>query len=260
MCLIDLQRILNISTDLIEFETHLLPDGFMPGMTTTLVPDIPMLELGDTSKFFSPYPCPEELNLFGRKIATNKKDKKPCVCLCIYRDSLQGYSEKNLNDTVLDRRHYPIDTNIQITKFIIQSGYDVISLNDYNISLEYKISILNELCDAVICYEGGMAHVAHLLKIPTMILPWRDTKKTVTEYIHGLHLDKKTWFIESLDQLTSMTPGEFKYKIHTLHNDQGNNLFLQPNKYLGSRYKHFLNTFELNLLNQYLPNPAVGGF
>lgn len=219
--------------------------------------NIPMLELHDISKFFSPYIQPSTVNVFGKSVPVGRK-KKPCIGLCIHRASLAGYSEI-LNDTFPNCRHYPLDVNFEIIKLILQSEYDVITINSFDITLEHKVSLMNELCEAVISYEGGNAHLAHVLQIPTIILPWRlgATGQPLTQhdkrYTHGLHMDRKTWFLESADELLAWTPVQLQTKIQELHNNLGNNLYLTASDSTSVPWPAF-SRVEQQFFKQYLPH------
>ena len=95
---------------------------------------------------------------------------------------------------------------------------------------------MNELCDAIIGYEGGMAHLAHLLKIPSIILPYHhDGKRALYQpdgqvdidllhATHKLHIDRRTYFLNSSDEIINWSPAQLRQTIDNLHNQQGNNI------------------------------------
>ena len=219
--------------------------------------NIPMLELSDCSKFLSPYIQPNTVNVFGKSVPIGRK-KKPCIGLCIHRSSIAGY-DNLLTDIFPDNRQYPMDVNFEIIKLILKSEYDVITINSHDISLEHKVSMMNELCEAVISYEGGIAHLAHVLQIPTIILPWRLGKhgrppnRSEKLFTHSVHMDRKTWFLESVDELLNWSPDQLRFKIRELHNNLSNNIYLTHPDPTIVPWPSFCK-FERDFFKQYLPH------
>ena len=41
---------------------------------------------------------------------------------------------------------------------------------------------------------------------------------------HKLHIDRRTYFLNSQDEIINWTPDQLKQKINNLHNKQGNNV------------------------------------
>ena len=187
------------------------------------------------SKLFVPYFTCDTINVFGQQFKINRyaKKKRPCIALA-------AYSDQHVADLV-DSHHrvdfpfnrvYSRSDWTKIYEFCMQMNYDVIYVNSTEMTLEQKIYLLNELCDAVICVEGGLAHLAHLLRIPCFILPWHHWIDGSLEspYLvyaaHNLHVDSRTWFLKGVQELTSWTRSEFDDKIDALYHDQGNNAYL----------------------------------
>jgi hypothetical protein len=130
---------------------------------------------------------------------------------------------------------------------------------------------MNELCECIIGYEGGVCHLAHVLKIPTIILPWHSwscdhdkqslrSLKELHSIPHTLHLDRKTYFLESPNELLSWLPGELRYKISQLHNNQGNNMFFADGFVLDNSFDTPpLTEMETHFIQTYIGNPVIGG-
>jgi hypothetical protein len=189
-------------------------------------------QVHDLTKIFSPYLVVDYINAFGCRYNTGIRNikynqRKPCIalgCFSSKRDfeilTDNGYNEDY--DKFPKNRHYTTEINSEIFNFLLKCGYDVINLDSFQISLEHKVFILNELCDAVVTYEGGLAHIAHVLKIPTIILPWRNGDRLQQ---HLLHLDVKSYFANSVDEVLSWTRDDIYEIIGKLDNNQTNNLF-----------------------------------
>jgi hypothetical protein len=173
-------------------------------------------------KLFSRYLQPENVTVFNNKYPVGRPNK-PCIAICMTNGG--QIKNQNLFNKINNSTDYPynkyhsLDTYQHIFKLVTLAGYDAIVVDSQNISLEEKIYILNNLCDAAIVYEGGIAHLCHVLKIPVIILP----DNTINHNPQVTHLDKKTYFLESVQELVDWSPNNLISKIKDLHNDQGNN-------------------------------------
>jgi hypothetical protein len=185
-------------------------------------------QLSDSGKFYSPYLSADTITAFGQQYVVGRQNK-PCIGLATW-DLQYDWN----NDNFPYNRLYTRDIWAKIFQLCQHAGYDVVTLNSKDVDMEKKSWMMNELCDCVIGYEGGVAHLAHVLKIPTVILPWRtwsnDNDRSnppgnLRLIPHALHIDRRTYFLESVDELISWTPRELKNKIQQLYNNQGNNIF-----------------------------------
>jgi len=177
--------------------------------------------IGDLSKIFNSYPKVDIIKLFGQKLKVGKPNK-PCIGLACYNDSNEVFDSSNFEKgTYLypKNRWYPVEYWTEVFQFAKKMGYDVITFDSRKIDIETKIFMLNELCDVVIGYEGGIAHLAHLLKVPVIMLPWH----TPSLICHFLHLDSTTYFLNSAEELLTWTPVHFQNILNDLKNNNGNN-------------------------------------
>jgi len=183
----------------------------------------------DNCKFFSPYYKPEKLRYKGKTIPVNKSKTKPCVGVSMYHmdKSLQKGVSKLKKDVYPDYKFYPLEYNTHLMKVLIEAGYDVIMLDNINVSLEDKIYLLSEYCDMVIGYEGGLHHLAHCLDIPCIIFPHNNLEHGAIDYINSLHLDLKTHFIHNQTQILDLTVNTLLNIRSKLIANLGNNRFLK---------------------------------
>jgi hypothetical protein len=189
-------------------------------------------EFLDFSKLFSPYFEVDSLNLFGQNTLMSKH-KKPCIGLACYTHNIPAYtSNQTINKNQFPyNKCYPIEQYGHIFNLIKLAGYDVITLDAREIKLEEKVFMMTTLCDAVIGYEGGICHLAHILGIPTLLIPWHSLpewhsfKNTELEN-HLAHLDTKTYFLKSIKELLDFTPDLLNQKIEELKDNKGNNIIL----------------------------------
>lgn len=205
-------------------------------------PDTPLgqrKDITDICKFFSPYIPAEKIIYHEKSFDIRKEDtKKPCVGLALYdkRKSITDSNNRPFFETDAvkyqnswpEKKMWPLETNLKLINLLLSAGYDIMSLDSAALRLDDKIYMLNEHCDLVIGYEGGLHHIAHTLNIPSIVLPWSyPVDPTDNELvIHSLHLDKKTWFPSSVDDVLNLTPETLYDLRNQLVADQGNNIFL----------------------------------
>lgn len=215
-------------------------------------------QVHDLTKVFSPYISTDLINVFGQTYKTGCRSikfgqRKPCIALGCFssKRNFEILTDSGADETYNQFpkvRHYTTETNSKIFDFLLKCGYDVINLDSFQVSLEHKIFMLNELCDAVVTYEGGLAHIAHVLKIPTIILPWRNHTNNLQQ--HLLHLDSKTYFAKSIEEVLSWTRNDLYNLIDGLVDDQTNNIFFN-NPVRWSRDLEFVEVQSNNNLQRF---------
>lgn len=235
--LIDYQvKILNINENLNNknFERYkkifgISDDQLFINHTVTLINEI---EPSDVFKVYSPY-----IKL------PNLKQNKKYIGIAGYTDSMV-YINPGLKYP--ESKIYSIDTYSKIYKLIKSSGYEVMTLDSRDVSLEDKVDLISNYCECVIGYEGGTAHLCHMLNIPYIMLPWR-----VPFDFKLLHLDEKTFFLESVDQLMSWNKQDLKQCIDNLHCGKTNNELVLDSKLIENRLKkHPRSKEEINFLKK----------
>jgi len=144
--------------------------------------------------------------------------KRPFIGIASYQDSL--VLEPN-NTTYPNCKIYSIDQYAELYKFIKISGYDVLSLDSRDISVENKAYLISEYCECVIGYEGGIAHLCHMLNVPYIMLPWHLVNVKFDSKL--LHIDDKTYFLDSFEQLLSWSALDLNHCILELSIGNTNN-------------------------------------
>ena len=193
---------------------------------------------------------------------------RPFIGIACYTDSPQIFNDSNNSTDFPFSKTYPIEENLKIIEFIKMAGYDVITLDSRDIDKITKAHLIKDLCECVIGYEGGIAHLCHMLEVPYFMLPWRK-KKNIIPSEQLLHLDKKTYFLNSINELFAWTKERLNQEIIKLNNNQGNNKFLLDNnielpmfnvKLDNELYQLQFTGPEMQLLSNLYPNPVIGGF
>ena len=197
---------------------------------------------GDHAKPLSPYIKPNEVNLFGKNFSAERHNK-PCIGIAMAKNPSELH--KLINQGIdgaqdPDGRYHDYGVYEKIIRLVLNSGYDVMTFNVLS-TLEEKVFQISQQCEAVICYEGGMAHLAHCFDVPCIMLPWQqkswapaDEQRTLFDSTYGvsisraeiLHMDRSTYFLESADEIMSWTSDDLCDMIGRLHHKQGNSKLL----------------------------------
>jgi len=200
---------------------------------------------------YAPYFSSDTIRLFGKEFSTVRK-KKPCVALAMHHGNGLGQD--------LPLKHMPFNKfataneYIQIFNQLTSAGYDVLTINSGDINLEQKIYMINELCDFVVGYEGGVAQLAHVLKVPAIILPWKyndmghaPVYPGILYEPHRYHVDRRTHFLNSIDELLSLSRQDLLALVERLYNNGGNNILFQPGVTLNPNTLEIYTAQHLNL-------------
>ena len=185
-------------------------------------------------KLFNNYYYTDTVCLNGKNISVHNPNKsKPYIGFACYsgvdspHDTFQSDPVPG-NDRMPGCRYRPIGFWSKIFSQVRSFGYDIITL-DRPDNLELKISqLLN--CSAVICYEGGIAHLCNILRIPTIILDWQwpNISAQFGEFqVEVLHQSATAYILKDDEKLLNMRKEEFKNLVESLQQGHGNNrLFL----------------------------------
>ena len=192
----------------------------------------------DLFKVYSPY----------YKITRSPK-KRPFIGIASYQNS--EVIEPN-NSTYPNCKIYSITQYAELYKFIKTSGYDVISLDSRDISVEDKARLISEHCECVIGYEGGVAHLCHMLDVPYIMFPWHADNSIFDSKL--LHIDNKTYFLDSFNQLLSWSTLDLNQCISELQAGCTNNeLVYNPTLILNRLNGQFITHEEKQFLSKKYP-------
>jgi len=186
----------------------------------------------DLLKEFSPYHKPEVFSLFGNDVPVNT-NKKPCAILARAGNvsvSFDTFDEINEQPSFPNNRYYSAQEYASIYSLLVRAGYDVISLDNFYITIEEKIEIMNSFGDVFVGYEGGLAHLSHMLRIPTIILPWHRhsngvlflTEHEKSFYPKTLHIDDDIYFVSHIEEILNWNTTDLLTIIDKLKNNEGN--------------------------------------
>ena len=174
--------------------------------------------------------------------------KRPFIGIASYQDSV--VIEPN-NTTYPNCKIYSLTQYAELYKFIKICGYDVISLDSRDISVESKAYLISEYCECVIGYEGGIAHLCHMLNVPYIMFPWHREFASDTKLIH---LDNQTYFLDSFEEVLSWSPAKLNQCIEELYIGNTNNeLVYNPSLILDRLNGHQITHEEKQFLSKKYP-------
>ena len=226
----------------------------------------------ESFKLFSRYDQFEKITVLGQSFAIGRRGKKLAAVLINdgnYVKDAEFFSNiNNQDDPYPFIKFHTKKTYNEILDLVQATGYDPVIIDSRDISVEHKVFMLNELCDFVIGYEGGMCHLAHSLKIPAVILPWRVVPGE-TQQPDFLHLDRRTYFVRDANEILSWSTTDLKTLIDGLYNETGYNnqwmiksTFPDPTNFVNYFKAGSADSFTMQIdwALQYMDNPTLGGY
>jgi hypothetical protein len=199
-------------------------------------------------KILNDYYYPEFLNLKGRKVKVKDNSRsRPCVGLCLYNgpDGYVDTDKRFVRNQPFNLEYEPdnshrapqckwrtIDYYGKVMMKIRQLGYDVVTLDAHS-NLENKIEYLVENCCAVIGYEGGVAHLCHMLQIPYLMFSYTPNAEDLPFGLYTMdviHQSKTCYFLRDDNEILNMDLQQFRQLISNLEQGKNNNNLLLNNK------------------------------
>jgi hypothetical protein len=233
LCLLSALATIPPDTDLYTTNEHKTFDRLTLYKTIFRIPDNKLtIHLADEDgmfnnvgwpiKLFSDYYKPPYVNISGQvfKTAENLENKKCIGLVC-------SFDEPGVNTTEWPwTRSRPKEYWARMFSFIKSMGYEVITIDNPYFDLETKIELMVKHCKAVIGYEGGMAHLSHMLQIPYFMVPWRfPTASTTLGQFHCefVHRTNTVHMMRTDDELFYLGQDQFNQRIAELLRGQTNN-------------------------------------
>jgi hypothetical protein len=174
-------------------------------------------------KSFTDYYKSPVVNVNGNVLSINKGQNKQFIAVVTaFQKDTSGRNEWPWC------RNRPIEYWEKIFSWIRSIGYEVITLDEIYTNLETKIEILAKYCCAVISYEGGIAHLAHMMDIPCLLVDWKHpSPSTHLDVFHSdfVHRTNSVYILRNDDEIFTWDRTKFDVVTNSLREGKGNNRF-----------------------------------
>jgi hypothetical protein len=174
-------------------------------------------------KLLTEYYRPNFINVNGQTIQpkTNSDRSKKFIAIAGYVDP-----DPTGNNEWPYSRARPQEYWNRVYAWIKSIGYEAVSVDNAWTSLDTKIEILAKHCRAIISYEGGMAHLSHMLKLPCFLVDWKlPSPSTELGEFHCefVHKTSSVYILRDDEEIFSWGEGKFNSTVEDLHHGQTNN-------------------------------------
>jgi len=173
-------------------------------------------------KMFNEYYKPKQINVNGSIIDLDNSKQKYCVAIAGFYDKIP---EDSNNEWPWCKQR-PTEYWGKLFNHIKDYHYDVITVDKHMFDLEDKIEAMTKYCKAIISYEGGMAHLAHMLGIPCFMVDWTyPTASTNLDRFHCefVHRTKNLYLLRDDEEIFTWDREHFDTKVFHLQNGKTNN-------------------------------------
>jgi len=176
-------------------------------------------------KLLTEYYRPSYVNVNGQILPTYNNNNKRCIAIAgFYADK----PDNNKNEWPWCK-HRPVEYWAKIFAWAKSLDYEVITIDRPGFDLENKIELMVKHCRAVISYEGGMAHLAHMLGIPCFLIDWTfPTESTTLDHFHCdfVHMSKSVYIVRDDEEILNWNNTDFNRTVDKLKDGRTNNRFL----------------------------------
>jgi len=235
LCLISMLASINDSVELHVDDRHETYERLCRYKCIFMIPDSKLRivrspENGDFKnvgwplKLNQEYYRPAQVLVNDRVIDTgsSKSGEKSCIALAAFYDNPPA---DNRNEWPWCK-HRDLDYWSRIFAYLKSLHYDVITVDRHMFDLEDKIEAILKNCKAIVSYEGGMAHLAHMLNIPLLLVDWTyPAPSTSLDRFHCefVHYSSSMYVLRDDEELFSWSRNQFDSKIHDLYHGKTNN-------------------------------------
>ena len=156
---------------------------------------------------------------------TERDSEKRCIALAAF---YEDPPENNKNEWPwCKRRDLPYWA--EIFAYFKNLHYDVITVDRHMFDLENKIEAMVRNCKAIVSYEGGMAHLAHMLNIPVLMVDWTyPAPSTNLDRFHCefVHRSSSMYLLRDDRELMTWNGDQLERVIFDLRQGKTNNRLL----------------------------------
>ena len=195
-------------------------------------------------KLFSDYYQTDSVNIFGKDLpVVGAKPSKGYIGLVCYNGSgnymtnerhLMQWDHNRLIVATKENewpqtRYRPISFYTRLFEYCKTHDYDVITLDSGTTLFEEKVELMVKYCKAIIGFEGGIAHLSHMLGIPYFMLDWKwPNNSTRLNDLHCeiVHQSPYMYMLRDDEEIFSWDKDQLNQRICQVESGFGNNRFI----------------------------------
>jgi hypothetical protein len=171
-------------------------------------------------KLFTEYYKPLFVNVHGQVVKLNNGRKDCIAIVAAFEQDPTGNNEWPWC------RNRSLDYWARIFSWLKAMNYDVVTLDYAYHDLENKVEILAKHCKAIISYEGGMAHLAHMMNLPCFLVNWNLPSPSTTLgsfHCEFVHKTNSVYILHNDEEIFTWDRAAFDSKIEDLLQGKTNN-------------------------------------
>jgi hypothetical protein len=173
-------------------------------------------------KLFTEYYQPESVVIRGKECPIKHTKPKQCIAIAGFFEAIPADATNNWPGC----KQRPLEYWARIFLWLKSMDYEVVTVDRHFFELEDKVDLLVNQCDAIISYEGGMAHLSHMLRIPCFLIDWKlPSPSTVLGNFHCefVHRTKNVYIVRNDEEFFGWDRTAFNLKVNDLKQGISNN-------------------------------------
>jgi hypothetical protein len=173
-------------------------------------------------KLFTEYYRPTHIKIHNKLQPARPYKDRPCVAIAGFFDTVPD----NSNNEWPWCKQRPLEYWARVFLWLKSMDYEVVTVDRHQHCLDDKIDLLVNKCKAIISYEGGMAHLSHMLRVPCFLIDWKlpSPSTTLGEFhCEFVHRTKNVYIVRNDEELFGWDRNAFESKVFDLTKEISNN-------------------------------------
>lgn len=173
-------------------------------------------------KLFTEYYRPTHVKIHNKLQPARPYKDRPCVAIAGFFDTVPD----NSNNEWPWCKQRPLEYWARVFLWLKSMDYEVVTVDRHQHCLDDKIDLLVNKCKAIISYEGGMAHLSHMLRVPCFLIDWKlpSPSTTLGEFhCEFVHRTKNVYIVRNDEELFGWDRNAFESKVFDLTKEISNN-------------------------------------
>jgi hypothetical protein len=171
---------------------------------------------------FKEYYQPDYVNVHNHQVSVKHNKSKHVIAIAGFFENIPANGDNKWPWC----KQRPLEYWAKIFLWLKSMDYEVVTVDRHFFNLEDKIDLLVNHCSAIISYEGGMAHLSHMLRVPCFLIDWKlPSPSTVLADFHCefVHKTSNVYIVRNDDELFEWDRTQFDTHINHLKCGKTNN-------------------------------------